>query len=805
MKSDNINIKVLSAEEIYKIYSSLFDIIYDTFSYLDMTKDEYHAFVIEKINDSKDNYNDIEKFSNYLKNKIVSIFMKKTKAMLEKDDPYIVLSSYINSKYKNVKTANDSIECFNMFKSFLRTINYTLSSDIIIRLLNNNELFKDSTSTIFKEYKKDITSGNLGNVINDNLLALIIETYCALNGIVIKEEDIQNENFSNELTDSLHLYMREISKIPLLTQEEEKELSIRIKNGDLKARDHFIESNLKLVVSVAKRYLGKGLGLQDLIQEGNFGLMIAVDKFDAERDIKFSTYATWWIRQTINKALADKGKLVRIPLHVHDKIVRIQMMTATLERKLNRIPTLSELAKELGYSLREVESLIQLQSGSVSLSSSLFESKDLESTLPSPEPSPEEVVLKDLLSEEIYELFESADVSDREIEVLTYLYGLDGNNPMKLAEIGRKLDITRQRVEQLKSNALTKIRKSRYARKIAAYADNPAEALMKVNSYTGKNGIVYSELRKDRRIKDVIDYYLNSQENYVLAGLKELEKLDFSCCDNNTIHTMVVNTVRELLKDWAMNTVDLYSNNNDCRNDIVSFEQKHPESFKAVPLDDSNKYLEEISSYFGKSPEEMIFSGLLYVRIKKIFEECNLNKKEICVLTHLFGLDNNQPLNITSISSLLHVSRERIREFESHALSKIDKGNYIREFAMLMQIQNPNLFQKRISLYDGRKRRLREILLEDPKVKEVIKFCLKSHVSSILNSLTDLEDLDISKYDSNELYKKLMIRIKILLDENPWDIVDIDVLPNNVEIVNTDDKKLKLVRDKQEEINNKTI
>ena len=268
------------------------------------------------------------------------------------------------------------------------------------------------------------------------------------------------------------MYLKEIGRIPLLTPDEELALSERINNNDEDAKRILAESNLRLVVSIAKRYVGRGLLFLDLIQEGNIGLMKAVDKFDSNRGYKFSTYATWWIRQAITRALADQARTIRVPVHMVETINKMVRVQRQLTLELNREPSEEEIAKKMNVSVDKVREVIKISQDPVSLETPIGEEDDShlgdfikdESSL-----SPEEYTENEILKEEIDDVLQS--LQPREQEVLRLRFGLKDGTCHTLEEVGKKFNVTRERIRQIEAKALRKLRHPSRAKKLKDFLE----------------------------------------------------------------------------------------------------------------------------------------------------------------------------------------------------------------------------------------------------------------------------------------------------------------------------------------------
>jgi RNA polymerase primary sigma factor len=258
--------------------------------------------------------------------------------------------------------------------------------------------------------------------------------------------------------DSLRLYLREIGKVPLLTADQEVSLAKLIERGDMNAKQHMIEANLRLVVSIAKGYLGRGLSFLDLIQEGSLGLIRAVEKFDYRKGYKFSTYATWWIRQAVTRAIADKARTIRIPVHMVEKLNKVVHIERQLVQRLGREPLPEEIAEELEITTDEVREILRMSQMPISLEKPIGEDDDasLGDFVPDDQAeSPFDTASVSLRREDVE--FALAALPDRERRVIELRYGLDGTQPCTLEEVGQAFGVTRERIRQIENNTLKKL------------------------------------------------------------------------------------------------------------------------------------------------------------------------------------------------------------------------------------------------------------------------------------------------------------------------------------------------------------
>ena len=271
--------------------------------------------------------------------------------------------------------------------------------------------------------------------------------------------------------DSLRLYLRSIGRVELLTAEQEIELAQRIEKGDMQAKRHMVEANLRLVVSIAKGYLGRGLGFLDLIQEGSLGLIRAVEKFDYRRGYKFSTYATWWIRQAVTRAIADKARTIRIPVHMVEKLNRVTHVERQLVQRLGREPEPSEIAAELKITVREVRDILRVAQMPVSLEKPVGDEDESELgdfVADESVEEPFEAATENLQREDIQKALDA--LPERERQVIELRYGLRGHEPLTLEEVGRAFGVTRERIRQIENNTLRKLKQLPEAQRLRELA-----------------------------------------------------------------------------------------------------------------------------------------------------------------------------------------------------------------------------------------------------------------------------------------------------------------------------------------------
>ncbi len=274
------------------------------------------------------------------------------------------------------------------------------------------------------------------------------------------------------IDDPVKVYLKEIGTVPLLSPDEEKDLAMRMADGDTYARDRLVEANLRLVVSIAKRYVGRGMHFLDLIQEGNLGLIKAVEKFDYTKGFKFSTYATWWIRQAITRAIADQARTIRIPVHMVETINKVKKVSSTLLHENGHEPTAEEIAEVMNIAPDKVREILRVAQEPVSLETPIGEEEDshLGDFIPDEEAQvPAEAAYQSLLREQLSEVLST--LTPREEKVLRLRFGLEDGRPRTLEEVGKEFNVTRERIRQIEAKALRKLRHPSRSKRLKDFLD----------------------------------------------------------------------------------------------------------------------------------------------------------------------------------------------------------------------------------------------------------------------------------------------------------------------------------------------
>ena len=355
-------------QEFNKLFDKLTPSIsklYQIYNYLGLTKDEFinlsKQYLIENYSKNKNQKTDIE----YYKKNIKRYFYIYTKLKLtDESTSKKIIENYINDKLVYQNNHKESVNEIIKLSNFLKNYNFTPNPDISLDLIKSNKKINLIVTKIVENNLNTIINKGIEKISDNEIFIEFIKSYCIVNEINYKNEEPEYENeekilsgMDNYTVDSVKMYLKEIPK-EILSQEEIIELCKKSEQGDLIARNKIIEHNLKLVVSIAKKYQGRGLDILELIQEGNLGLIKTTKKYDYRKGFHFTTYATWWIRQSIERAIIDKSRSIRLPVHIFERIKKYDMCVIELQKKTGRIPTIEEIAKEMKVTIETIEGII---------------------------------------------------------------------------------------------------------------------------------------------------------------------------------------------------------------------------------------------------------------------------------------------------------------------------------------------------------------------------------------------------------------------------------------------------------------
>ena len=413
---------------------------------------------------------------------------------LEEENQAIkVVSNFIKKNIKLKNKYQDNIISFEKIVNFFHDFNCFPPPNLLIELIDKNDTLNRILQDVVENNLEILQKYDIDSKFSDDISKNFIELYCLKNNIEIKkEDDIQEEDYTEFITnitntvytdDSVKMYLQEIHK-PILTKEQEKSLALRIRNGDEKAKELFIERNLRLVIKVARKYTGHGISFLDLIQEGNLGLIKAVDKFDVTKGYKFSTYATCWIRQSIQRSLGDKSRNIRLPIHLYEKVKKYELLKKELSLKFNREPTFEELSKKMRVSIDTIYKYERLEHDTISLNMIVGdEDSELEDFISLSTESIDNQFIEENLKDVIENLLKNSHLTTKEIDILKLRFGIGTNDPKTLEEAGKIYGVSRERIRQIQEKALKKIRRSYNVKELAIYMDNPKEAQKNIDRY----------------------------------------------------------------------------------------------------------------------------------------------------------------------------------------------------------------------------------------------------------------------------------------------------------------------------------
>lgn len=533
-------------EEIYKIVLPVITNYYISYNYLDINEKELKTILMEIINESKKNYDGKIEYSKY----ILKVFSKYLKSKINnnlKDDSKIIelMNSFINKNITIWNSEMKNINELNKFTKILQNLGINISPEQLTILLEKNNKLNIILDMIFNKYKDKIVNGKIEDIILNLKTISLIELYCDLNNIEIKYSE-QTEQVNFHSTDGVREYLNEIGKIPLITFEEEKDLATKAQYGDKKAKDKLINSNLRLVVTVAKRYLGRGLPFLDLIQEGNIGLITAVDRYNPNLGFRFSTYATWWIKQSITKALNYTARNIRIPLNMMEKTRKYNNAIKELTNILGREPYVEEIMKELNLSRKEVIELHNLTHDTISLNEPIDEDSEIELSdkIEDGEENVEEKFEISNLKELLLEIMNEPSFRKRDREVLLLRFGFKTGRKMTLEEVGKIYNIKSERVRQIEARALKQMRYMSKTLNLAIYTNSPEKSLKNLERFKqlyAENPVDHKSYLNDKEIKDTVN------QNEVLMINSIYESLTYSEEEINCVISLLSKEEQNIL------------------------------------------------------------------------------------------------------------------------------------------------------------------------------------------------------------------------------------------------------------------
>lgn len=661
-----------------------------------------------------------------LKNQKVKIYDYLNKKFNEGNFIYII-TNYINCK-EDIKI---DFKFFDSINELIKKSKYDPTIDELYDIVNLDKI-KYLIGKTVELNMQNIKNKNFKFVNNNKFLISIIETYCIINNIL--DEDIDNieieiEENNEYINNSTKMYLNEISKYELLSFEEEQKLMKNYKNGDDLARKKLIECNLKLVVWTSKKYIGRGLPFLDLIQEGTLGLMKAIEKFDADRKLKLSTYAVWWINQAIQRALDTTVRNIILPVHLEEKLIKFKRVIKSLNDQLGRKATIDEIANYLGISVSAVSELYNLLSDTVSINTLIGDGdNELEDFLSDESKSPEEQSIEKIMVKEVNELLERVNLTEREITILKYRFGIGSeyNEGKTLEEIGKIFNLSRERIRQIEMSAINKLKRSRETKKFAVYMENSEVALDNLkDSYSHYN----CEQNKIKKVTKKNNVLKKGSANFQSVSLKDL---DFKLRQKEYDIEMAVSEVEDFVKLEDLQNDFMHSDDIKIKkeSEIIKIMESTiiEENVKEEKKKKERKDASNIYQYFCEYQEE---------QIDFILRE-HLTEAEIEILYKKYGKDLKNP--------------------EKNKLSKKDRAIFYNTLAKMKKLLNKTInFNNNIAEYDQEKNNLLES--ENIEVRSEQEEFIKDDYIKILGIFNTPEFIEMAK--SKSLEECFIISLKL--------------------------------------------
>ena len=627
MKISLKEVKEKAVKELYDLLLPTFNKLYNPYDYLSLSDDEKDKLFNSCIEYTKSYYDGKEEYETYLKN-IFKYKVKYTvKDKLNSPDSTLIINAYIYKYFNNKHDYDTCIKNINKLNKFFMDYNYVVTPEVIISLIGNNFLNK-KVEVIFNKNKDEIINGEVDILFDNITLIDLIEIYCLSNKITINKSDDSKlyEDIVEGTTDSIKMYLLEIGRIKLLSSTEEKELGNRILQGDTEAKNKLVESNLRLVVSIAKKYVGRGLSFLDLIQEGNLGLITAVEKYDVNKGYRFSTYATWWIRQAITRAIAEKARGIRLPVYKVDELNRYARERDKLKINEEKDLSIEEIAKGLNIPIDKVKENEKLLQETVSLNAPVGDEHESEvgDFIPNEQYGVEDEVTDNTLIQNVREFMDSSNLTEREREVLYYRY----DEQLTLEEIGKKYNVTRERIRQIQNKALAKLRKSKGIKNLAIYTQDPIQSIEHIDKFRKQyfssgncyiNEIIdenYDQSKKKRnpggRSKKLLDILKDYKKEYIL---KAIDSLDYK--DKRLIYlrygkdlSIINEDISKEEKSRVFNLITIIKTR--CRN-LTIYGKMYIRNSKHkgdVKMGKCGKVAKNLFDYFGKYDKDVVLQAV---------------------------------------------------------------------------------------------------------------------------------------------------------------------------------------------------
>ncbi len=635
--------------------------------YLNVSKEQLKK-ISEEILKSEENLSNEEEISEFVNKKMEEAISSYTKEM-SNEQLINISKKYIEENITSCSNINKCLSNINLLYKFFYNIDFELSIDFIVTLLQNNKILFNSVEKIYSKNSKLIKNGNMEEIISDISVIMFVEAYCYMSNIEIKNDKDEEIDEDILLDNSLKMYYQDIPNYEKMTREEESELSIKVKKGDKSAKEEFILRNLKLVIPIAKRYQGRGLDLLDLIQEGNMGLMKAVEKFDSNKGFKFSTYARWWIRQSIFKATCVKGRNIRIPYYLIERMIKMKQFINSYSSKYNVEPTDKEISNAMKLSEKTIKTLRFYLNDTQSLNSMInsLSDEELQDTIVDENADLEYTLIeKRELSSQFELLFKECKIPSRNIEMIKMRYGLDDGIPKKLETVGQNFGISRERARQLINRTIELLNSPENRIFVETFNDN----LIGEQKDNKENEAKLMRLENQEDIDEVLEFIKNkynfsSEEMKVFimnSGLetgRKVSKQDIAQhlgISSSTVSQMYHKVIEELKKDQ-------YS---------TKLIMKCVKIKKAKEIEIEKEERKQASLLLKNKITE-------YPNIVKLKEICELTDKELELIVLRFGLIDTIA-RTENENGVYHIQKKKhIYSLIKKAMKKIEENKEATE------------------------------------------------------------------------------------------------------------------------------
>lgn len=689
MISMKINqLREFSREELVLLFARFREELGTSYSYLSSYDDIFNLAIDKAASDILKSNNTDENLAveKYLKENIDESIGLVFTSM--KNERLKIFNEFSGANITFTSSNKKNTEEFLKIADFFKDICYSLTQDDALEIIKSNKKLEKAIKPLVDKNIKKIRNTDFSSVTDNETLISFMEAYCLKKDIsLVEDAELINENYEKLLkdnsdspyvSDAVKMYLKSIAK-PILSAEEELYLAREMKNGDKKAKDELIERNLKLVVSIAKKYIGRGVPFLDLIQDGNLGLMKAVDMFEPDKGYKLSTYATWWIRQFITRGIFNNGRTIRVPVYFHERLVKYRKVTDELEGRLGREPTIEEIAKELGTSLDFIKEIYNVRNDSISINTFIGEDEDseLEYYIADEKVSIEKDYEMKELKQKVEELIESTNLSERERSVIKLRFGIDqpGDTALTLEEIGKKFDVSREMIRQIEKRVLRKLRFARKVKGLEAYLDNPSAALDNLDKlrqglviedsgnnktksfYTQPEKLLLPDCLNGYQKKEIIsvlesmfDNKLRNLPDSFKEKLKMLSVDEFSSIEINTFNNIIAPVVKQELENNKEKIITQEEDENiESEIELMNKVKTFSEIFEGYKIEEvienieglKPSNLEIIHKRFGDNYDENILDSLnqeekakfhnIILRIKRKIDKQNQEKKDLSV------------------------------------------------------------------------------------------------------------------------------------------------------------------------------